>query len=353
MVYREITNTSTRPRHILECLSACPTIVLAYVAMHVDTIAKLLNHLLCFMLMCDVLVFLASWNVSFLPGLGFNTVLLAFLLCAQTITVWLILHSNNNNNNNRFSALSFLAPTDFMVGIAFGITVGAAILAFVLSTTFRGQCTTTLKHHHAPYRDLNDEVEQNENEEDYDRRRYHQRRFYDYDEHNTTNATTTLAPTSSNTTSGQEQHKSINYYDDYPVGNYACLERRGSVNAIWFWSGLLVWLNFACCLLLAIGRAELAQSTRGLYEEVGTLEDDYEDAAVRSRNQDGAITSTTPAATTTFPGDFPINGGGGGAGMNGTTADAPSSSPSWGGGAAYMGEYSSVPEIRGDASQKR
>jgi hypothetical protein len=350
MVYRESTTPS--PRHLIERLSTCPTYMAAYVARHMDTIGKLLNHLLCFMLLCDVLVFLASWNVSFLPALGFNTVLLSFLLCVQTISVGLILNSSSHNNH-RISALSCLSPTtEFTVGIAFGITVGAAILAFVLSSTYRGQCKSSYQQHAPAYRHLIEVTSKETSNDSYNNsasgdhdvdgnpndygHRYHQSSYYEQ------NTTATTPTTSYSSTGGQQ--KSLNYYDDYPVGNYACLEKRGSVNAIWFWSGLLVWLNFALCLLLAIGRAELASQSLSLsnssYEEVGTVDDDNQDAFRR-----GASTSTS----TTFPGDMPIHGGGG---MNGTSVSSFSSSPSLGG-AAYTGDYSSVPEIRGDGLPKR
>jgi hypothetical protein len=207
--------------------------------MHMDSLRKILNHLLMVMMMCNIFLFVASWNVSFLPIMGFNTVLVAFFLCFQNIVVWLIL------NNNRISALSFLAPTDFMVGVSLGITVGGAILSFVISSAYRhmSRCDAV---------------------------------------------------------------------QPIPVYEYVCAERKSSMAGIWFWSGLVFWLNFCSSLLLAIGRDELTQQNH--YENIGLSMDDYEGHFHQHHQQEH--------------------------GRNDFLGDAMSGIP------PFVGDYSTVPEIR-------
>eukprot|EP00977_Amphora_coffeiformis_P003628 scaffold703_cov168-Amphora_coffeaeformis.AAC.31 len=83
------------------------------------------------LLALDVFLFFASWGVGFL-SFGFGTVVASFLLCLHATCVLLII------NNNRISALSFLAPTEFMVGNALGMTIGSTILSYFLHSVFSG-----------------------------------------------------------------------------------------------------------------------------------------------------------------------------------------------------------------------
>lgn len=49
-------------------------------------------------------------------------------------------------NNNRISALSFLAPTEFMIGNALGLTIGSAILSYYIHCVFASlSCETASK----------------------------------------------------------------------------------------------------------------------------------------------------------------------------------------------------------------
>jgi hypothetical protein len=41
------------------------------------------------------------------------------------------------------------------------------------------------------------------------------------------------------------------------------------MNAIWFWAGLVAWLNVVIALLLASGRHELSVHYQGRYESIG------------------------------------------------------------------------------------
>lgn len=244
----QATHQST-PRQLLQLFACCPPSVGTYAAMHLDSMGKILNHVLLVLVAIDAFLFFSSWNVSVLPGLGSTTVLMAFLLTFQAVVVWLII------NNNRISALSFLAPTEFMVGVALGISVGGCLLAYCLCSAFSA-------------------IPACQEEE--------------------------IA--SGNATATHSSHSNS------PVVDYVCHERQGSINAVWFWSGLVFWLNFCVSLLLAFGRRELTHFSQ--YESLGLTMDDYEG---HFRN-----------ATGTFPGDMPV------------------SVPH------FVGDYSSVPEIRTD-----
>lgn len=74
-------------------------------------------------------LFFAACGVGFL-SYGFTTVLASFLLCCHATCVLLII------NNNRISALSVLAPTEFMIGNALGLTIGSTILSFYIHSVF-------------------------------------------------------------------------------------------------------------------------------------------------------------------------------------------------------------------------
>lgn len=125
-------------RCIRQLFSCCPTAVGTYAAMHLDSIGKILNHILMMMMACNIILFLNAWSVAFLPVLGFDTGVASFFLCLQNVVVWLIL------NNNHIAALSFLSPTQLMIGLALGITIGGSILAFVVTIAFRhaAKCET-------------------------------------------------------------------------------------------------------------------------------------------------------------------------------------------------------------------
>ena len=197
------------PHRIRELLSCCPPNVTEYAVFQLDSIAKILNHVLALTLVFNVFLFFASWKVASLPSVGANAVLIAFLLCAQTAAVFLIL-----NSGWRIQRLSFLAPTDFLLGVALGITVGGTILAFVLSGTFRSvsRCRNVV-----PSEDGGDSA-----------------------------------------------------YEDM------CANRKMALTAIWFWSGLVFWLNCVSALLLAMGRYDLSANTSSYvtqqYESLDTTE---------------------------------------------------------------------------------
>jgi hypothetical protein len=237
------------PHRIEENLSFCPRDVTTYAALHLDTISKVLNHVLWLLLAFNILLFFACWSQSFVPQNTLPTVWISLFLLLQNATVWAII------NNARVPAnLSFLAPNDFIMGVALGITIGASILSFILSQSFKyGTCPTasTISTH-----------------TDDDR-------------------------LSNHTTTNRETH---------------CNRSTG----IWFWGGLVFWLNFSCSLLLAVGRREYSHLSNQ-YEPVGT--------------------SSSNGGTT-------------------TTGSEPRYVPSSGGyhnsGPTFAGDYANIPEIRPD-----
>jgi hypothetical protein len=107
------------------CLTYVPDWVGGYAAIHMDTIPKVLNHALVTMAICNVFLVMASWSVSSLLFLA------AVLLGFQNASVLLMI----NNGHLEFSP-RFLAPTDFMVGVGLGISIGGTILSFFLSLIF-------------------------------------------------------------------------------------------------------------------------------------------------------------------------------------------------------------------------
>lgn len=129
-------DSSLRLQSVLACL---PEWFRHYAALHMDTIAKLINHILIFMGCCNFFLFLASWSVARFPTLGLNTPLVSFLLCSQNVCLWLIF------NNARINGLQSLAPTEFMVGNSLGITIGATLLAMVLTNYFHRLANCTSK----------------------------------------------------------------------------------------------------------------------------------------------------------------------------------------------------------------
>jgi len=192
-------------------INSCPTSIGTYVALHLDSVSKILNHILFLTVIVDVFLFLSSFSVSYLPNhMGFNTVLCSFLLAAVSVLVLLIV------NNSRISALSVLAPTEFMVGVATGGTIGAAVLAGLLSSTYK-----TVTHCNELAADAG---------------------------------------------------KNNTHYD--PVFTTACNNTR-SMTGIWFWAGLAAWLNAVAAMLLVTGRYELSEHYQQ-YETIGGVHGDEE-----------------------------------------------------------------------------
>lgn len=124
-----------RLQSVLSCL---PVWFRHYASLHLDSIPKLVNHLLLFMGVCNCMLFLSCWHIPIVSDIGFNTPLCVLFLGVQNVCLYVIF------NNARFEGMQFLAPTEFMVGNSLGITIGAALLALTISNLNRNiaQCTT-------------------------------------------------------------------------------------------------------------------------------------------------------------------------------------------------------------------
>jgi hypothetical protein len=183
-------------------------------------------------------------------SIGLHTVIVSLFLMTQTAVVWCIL------NNHRIGVLKFLEATDFMMGIAVGITIGGTVLSVITSSWYKS-----------------------------------------------------LTPSCK--TSGQNAD-----YDRAYESVYDCHSWQTRMTGVWFWAGLVFWSNICTAMLLTIGRRELTNG-RGNYEPVGAQEDGTaEQVGSRGMYNEGGN-------------DFL-----GGLGV-----------PS------FVGNYSSVPEIRTDVQE--
>jgi len=274
-----------------------------------DSIAKILNHLLVFAFLLDIMLFFCSFNVVFMPLLSsssFNTIFISILLLIQSVVVWLIL------NNHRISVSSCLSPTEFKIGMAFGLCIGAAILSFMVSHAFSRPDALCSAFSAAA-----------ESQEHGSSHLVLLRRFLGDEDvidnstisaanstkSNTSSVTTPVSastsPSLATTPGGNEQHGDGDHATSMLYS--MCLEHRGTMIAVWFWSGLSFWCNFVCCLLLWVGQGELANAAP--YENLSM--DDFEDHFRRQQVSSSA-----------------------------------------GGGPAFVGDYATVPEIRPDVNNQ-
>ena len=118
-------------------LSCLPVWFRNYASLHLDSIPKLVNHLIFFMGICNCMLFLSCWHIPVVSDIGFNTPLCVLFLGGQNACLYVIF------NNEQFEGMHFLAPTEFMVGNTLGITIGAALLAMIISNLNRNiaHCT--------------------------------------------------------------------------------------------------------------------------------------------------------------------------------------------------------------------
>ena len=186
-------NDLINPRCYHQFLSFFPEWFGAYAAIHLDTIPKFLNHVLWVMFASNTFLLLATSSIHLM------VFFLAFLLFLQNLCVLLIL-----NNGKMALSPRFLAPTEFMVGVGLGISIGATILSLFLSLIY-GKL-----HEYCDY--VNKEGEQAEQR--------------------------------------------------------GCGNVTSTINAIWFWSSLVFWLDMITCILLAVGRQEIAYQSQHQYESI-------------------------------------------------------------------------------------
>jgi hypothetical protein len=262
-------------------VSSCPIYVVTYVTMHLDTISKILNHCIGMTLLGNVFLFVSSFAISYYEDqknhIGFNTVFCAFLLCTISIINLLII------NNNRISALSMLAPTEFMIGVATGMTFSALIITMLLSSTYRS--AMRLCHHSIQSRHLNLLTT------------------------NSTDAATTTTNTGNNYGSNSNMHYKSNndstqYYDD-PLLIETCTNHIGTITSIWFWSTLLIWFNIIILVLFIVGRYELSAHTTQQYSYDPIYGGDGVNSHEINTNHNHTSTPVTTTATTTN-GTYPM-----------------------------------------------
>jgi len=117
------------------CLSILPSPVARYANENLDTASKFLSHVLLVMSICNFFLMSCSFGISFL------TFLACFLLSVQCTTVALTATSVG-----QAVAPQLFAPTEFMLGVCLGITIGGTILSFFLCLTF-GRIHAYCAHH--------------------------------------------------------------------------------------------------------------------------------------------------------------------------------------------------------------
>jgi len=197
-----------------------------YTALHLDSIPKIINHLLLLIGFCNVILFLSCWHTPVVSDVGFPTPLCVLILMCQNLCLFIIF------NNASFEGLQILAPTEFMVGNSLGITIGAAILAFVVATFHRkvANCTTIRSAVHE---------------------------FL----------CTTLEGGGG------------------AAAAAAATETRGqsSLSSLAFWFGLVFWLEFCLSLLIAVGRSEIVTMNQQ-YENL-SVDDRFPEFAVQPQQQ--------------------------------------------------------------------
>lgn len=117
------------------CLSILPDPISRYASDHMDTAPKFLTHTLLAMVTCDFFLISCSFSISFL------TFLACLLLGVQGVSVLLA-----TTPFGQAVAPRLLAPTEFMLGVCLGITIGGTILSFFLCLSF-GRIHAYCAHH--------------------------------------------------------------------------------------------------------------------------------------------------------------------------------------------------------------
>mmetsp|Transcript_23018 Transcript_23018/g.25698 ORF Transcript_23018/g.25698 Transcript_23018/m.25698 type:complete len:256 (-) Transcript_23018:200-967(-) len=102
-----------------------PPLIANYMSSNLDTIPKVILHVLFLLTISNFVLIINSMSVSFI------TFVAASLLALQTFLVIMI----TNNNQINFAPRS-LEPTEFIVGLSLGICIGGGILSFFVSATF-------------------------------------------------------------------------------------------------------------------------------------------------------------------------------------------------------------------------
>jgi hypothetical protein len=233
-----------------QLIASCPVYVVTYITLHLDTISKILNHCIGLSFLGHVVLFLSSFSISYYDDshqnhIGLHTVLCTFILCTISIVNLLII------NNNRISALSIFAPTEYMIGVATGLTMAAVLITLLLSSTYRSA------------RKLCHRVIQQQDTFSHANKTY--------------------------TTSNDGYH-----FDNDPVLIDTCVHHQSTIVSLWFWSGLLIWFNIMIVVLFIMGRQELSAHTTKHQNY------NYEPVVSSSTGHDGDVTSL-PSDTLVAP----------------------------------------------------
>lgn len=190
---------------------------------YVDSIPKLMNYVLMIMALCNLLLLMAVFNATMLPNLGISPTFVSLLLIFQNGLAWIAL-------NPQYASTTTLMTSDFLMGIVLGITVGGAILSFILSHFFgsMGNCIE------------------------------------------------------------------IRMKND---NNYEC-QHQSQMAGIWFWSGIMFWLEVVLATLIVMGKDELLYNSHN-YEHIGVALDDMENNFQRN-----SVYNPTSSLTTSNDGTF-------------------------------------------------
>jgi len=226
------------------CLWQCPQPFQPYISMNLNTLPKLLNHLLVMMGICDLFLFLSSWSISYLVFLA------SMFLNLQTACVAVVA-----NNKGRMPFVPrFLSPNEFIVGVSLGITIGGTLLSMALFLVF------------GKTRKLCRGIEQMDG------------------------------------SSPQIAELHLGILD-------LCNYRSSAVRAVWFWSFVLFWLQFATCILLAAARHDIASLANHQYNSIGI--DEIREIHQVHANRVNYQSQTHPPSGNSTGG---LNGGAGNAG---------------------------------------
>jgi hypothetical protein len=217
--------------------SFCPVFFQGYASSHLDTLPKILNHVLYFAVFSQVCLLFAAFSASRyldkqLMG-GFSPVLCTCFLLAVTILVYVI------NNHHWFSSngcINLLEPTEFTIGLAAGITIGTLVVAILMAQTFQtgGVLCDSETHAAGGGGDRGDR--------------------------GGTTRNSTL-PINNGGSNGINTAALIDpeLYD-------ACANHRINMSSISFWSGLCAWLSAVIAILLTVGKNDILMARH--YERI-------------------------------------------------------------------------------------
>lgn len=223
-------NSFFPPQH----LSAPPTsssssssrnILRGYASSHLDTLPKILSHVLYVAVVCQVCLLVTSFSASqYLDKelmCGFSPVLCTCFLLAVTILVYVV---NNHHHFSHNPLTSLLEPTEFTIGLSAGLTIGTLVVAVLMAQTFHTGgvlCDSETQH----------------------------------------------AMSSATTTGRNDTATAINspaLID--PLLYNACTNHRLNMSSISFWSGLCAWLSAVVAILLTVGRNDILMARH--YERI-------------------------------------------------------------------------------------